>query len=319
MDVAPRPDAVKEFALLTAIEQKATSKQVAALLLECPQDTNNVGASAALQLQQMLTEQGIDLDTAFMQLDADGSGSVTHREFKDGLATLGITLPHAQMKELIATFDEDGDGDIDYDEFVREFTDGSDSLADAWSLQSKLSVVDADIAEEDLNDAFGRLDYDGDGSITHDEFRAGLRRIGVELPIGTVKELIRTFDANDDGMIEWQEFVHEFGTQPHQLQALLLAQGQKTEARGEVLNCIWKQVDADGSGALDKDEVRQVLVLMGRAEDEIDIDAAMAEMDDDRSGEVDFGEFQTWFFNRGVDLAATFAAMVSARAIPTTT
>ena len=174
MDVAPRPDAALEFALLTAIEQKASSKQLAEMLLECPQDTNGVGAGAAQQLQQMLKEQGIDLDTAFMQLDADGSGSVTHREFKDGLAELGITLPHAQMKELIATFDEDGDGDIDYDEFVREFTDGgADSLADAWSLQSKLAVVDADIAEEDLNDAFGKLDYDGDGSITHDEFRAG--------------------------------------------------------------------------------------------------------------------------------------------------
>ena len=137
----------------------------------------------------------------------------------------------------------------------------------------------------------------------------GLRRIGVVLPIGTVKELIRTFDADDDGMIEWKEFVHEFGTKPHQLQALLLAQGQKTEAREEILNRIWKQVDADGSGALDRDEVRQVLVLMGRAEDEIDIDAAMAEMDEDRSGEVDYAEFEKWFFNRGVDLAATFAAM----------
>ena len=43
------------------------------------------------------------------------------------------------------------------------------------------------------------------------------------LPIGTVKELIKTFDADGDGMIEWQEFVHEFGTKPHQLQAMLLA------------------------------------------------------------------------------------------------
>ena len=308
MDIT-RPMAIKEFALLTAIEQKASSAELKGLLLECPQDAEGIGQGAAQQLQTMLRERGIDLDSAFSVLDADGSGSVTHREFKDGLRELGIELPHAQMKELIATFDEDGDGDIDYSEFVREFTDGEDPLVDAWTLQSKLAVVDADIAEEDLNDAFGKLDYDGDGSITHDEFRAGLRRIGVVLPIGTVKELIRTFDADDDGMIEWQEFVHEFGTKPHQLQALLLAQGQKTEAREEILKRIWKQVDVDGSGALDRDEVRQVLILMGRSEDEIDLDAAMEEMDDDRSGEVDYQEFETWFVNRGVDLAATFAAM----------
>eukprot|EP01043_Picozoa_sp_COSAG02_P029571 COSAG02_NODE_1846_length_10682_cov_3.066900_1_plen_3275_part_01 len=309
----PEPEAEVEpsvgFALLTAIEQKASAAELKGMLLSCPQNADGVGQSAAQQLQTMLRERGIDLDSAFAQLDEDGSGAVTYREFKDGLGKLGIELPHAQMKELISTFDEDGDGDIDYSEFVREFTDGEDPLVDAWTLQSKLAVVDADIAEEDLNDAFGKLDYDGDGSITHDEFRAGLRRIGVVLPIGTVKELIRTFDADDDGMIEWKEFVHEFGTKPHQLQALLLAQGQKTEAREEILKRVWKQVDADGSGALDRDEVRQVLILMGRAEDEIDLDAAMAEIDSDRSGEVDYQEFETWFFNRGVDLAATFAAM----------
>ena len=313
----PEPEAEVEplapprdgFAVLEAIEQKARAADLQAMLLSCPQNADGVGHNAAQQLQAMLRERGIDLDAAFGTLDADGSGSVTHREFKDGLRQLGIDLPHAQMKELVATFDEDGDGDIDYSEFVREFTDGEDPLADAWTLQSKLAVVDADIAEEDLNDAFSKLDYDGDGSITHDEFRAGLRRIGVVLPIGTVRELIRAFDADDDGMIEWKEFVHEFGTKPHQLQALLLAQGQKTDAREEILKRIWKQVDADGSGALDRDEVRQVLILMGRAEDEIDLDAAMAEMDCDHSGEVDYKEFETWFFKRGVDLAATFAAM----------
>ena len=308
MDIA-RSSSGSGMELLLAIEQKAETAELAAHLLECPQDADGAGQSAARQLHELLRERGIDLDAAFSSLDADGSGSVTHREFKDGLRDLGIELPHAQMKELLATFDEDGDGEIDYDEFVREFTDDSDPLADAWTLQSKLAVVDSDIAEIELNEAFAKLDYDGDGSITHDEFRAGLRRIGVILPIGTVKELIKTFDADGDGMIEWQEFVHEFGTKPHQLQAMLLAQGQKSDARQEILTRIWKRVDADGSGALDREEVRQVLIQMGRPEEDIDLDAAMEELDADGDGEVDFGEFEAWFFKRGVDLQATFAAM----------
>ena len=133
MDIA-RSSSGSGMELLLAIEQKAETAELAAHLLECPQDADGAGQSAARQLHELLRERGIDLDAAFSSLDADGSGSVTHREFKDGLRDLGIELPHAQMKELLATFDEDGDGEIDYDEFVREFTDDSDPLADAWTL-----------------------------------------------------------------------------------------------------------------------------------------------------------------------------------------
>ena len=48
----------------------------------------------------------------------------------------------------------------------------------------------------------------------------------------------------------------EFGTQPHQLQALLLERTGGGEAREEVLQRIWKRVDADG-GELDPMEVKR--------------------------------------------------------------
>jgi Ca2+-binding EF-hand superfamily protein len=208
--------------LLFAVERKHPPEILSKHLLECPQDASDQQDLAA-QLQQMLQERNVTMEQAFLALDADGSGSVSHKEFREGLRALGIALPHAQMKELLMIFDEDNDGEIDYQEFMREFLSEPESLVESlWGLQSKLTLVDAEFAEQDLTASFAALDWNGDGSITHEEFRAGLRRIGVSLPKGQVDELIRAFDADGDGVIEYCEFVREFGTQPHELQALLL-------------------------------------------------------------------------------------------------
>jgi Ca2+-binding EF-hand superfamily protein len=50
-------------------------------------------------------------------------------------------------------------------------------------------------------------------------------------------------------------------------------------------------VDVDGSGFLDRDEIRVLLENLGKRPTEADIDCAMAELDVDNSGEVDFEEF----------------------------
>ena len=61
------------------------------------------------------------------------------------------------------------------------------------------------------------------------------------------------------------------------------------------LQSVWKRVDADGSGLLDADEVRQVMKDMGKEMDEAQFVATMAEIDVDGSGELDFSEFLGWW------------------------
>ena len=177
-----------------ALEQKAPVSKIVGYLLECPSD-ESTNPGAAQQLQTLLSEKGLDLNAAYGALDADGSGSITHQEFRDGLRGLGIDLPNTQIREIIAVFDEDGDGEIEYREFIREFGAKPEELESTLArLQSKLVAVDADFTAADLTSAFAALDFDGDGSITHDEFRSGLRRIGIQLPVTTVEQLIKAFD-----------------------------------------------------------------------------------------------------------------------------
>ena len=53
---------------------------------------------------------------------------------------------------------------------------------------------------------------------------------------------------------------------------------------------VWQRADTDGTGALDRDEVKEVLLQMGKREAEVDVEAAMKQMDKDSDG--------TWFFKQ---------------------
>eukprot|EP01052_Picozoa_sp_SAG31_P004618 SAG31_NODE_193_length_20735_cov_15.125509_2_plen_5371_part_00 len=271
--------------LLVAIEQKAPVNQLAKCLRECPSDeVTNPGA--AQQLKTLLSERGFDLSAAFAALDADKSGSITHEEFRDGLRTLGIDLPNSQIRELIAVFDEDGDGNIEYREFVREFgAKPEDLLRTLTKLQSKLVAVDADFTEEDLTTAFSALDFDGDGSITHDEFRAGLRRLGIVLPTTTVEQLLKAFDADNDGEINYVEFLREFGTKPHQLHAMLKERGLSDMKQG------FQALDKDGDGSISHEEFREGLQALGVSLPVNQIEQLIKTLDADLDGEIDYDEF----------------------------
>jgi Ca2+-binding EF-hand superfamily protein len=73
------------------------------------------------------------------------------------------------------------------------------------------------------------------------------------------------------------------------------------------LDRVWEKVDTDGNGWLDRDELKAVLLLLGKSEDEIDIAATMAELDEDGNEEVCKEEFAPWYFALGDDALGALA------------
>ena len=71
----------------------------------------------------------------------------------------------------------------------------------------------------------------------------------------------------------------------------------RAEQRQEIQE-VWQKVDLDGSGALDPEEMQQMFAAMGQ--DDIDVEAAMKEIDEDGDGEIDFDEFFEWWCTRSV-------------------
>lgn len=58
---------------------------------------------------------------AFRNYDHDGSACIDYMEFKAICVDLGVTLNKAELKDAMDHLDENGDGTIGEDEFVKWF------------------------------------------------------------------------------------------------------------------------------------------------------------------------------------------------------
>ena len=67
--------------------------------------------------KQMLTEQAIEI--SFKMYDTDNSGTISRDEIYKFVKMSGEHLTEAEIEEMIRESDIDGDGEIDFKEFLR--------------------------------------------------------------------------------------------------------------------------------------------------------------------------------------------------------
>ncbi|TVT99461.1 hypothetical protein EJB05_55130, partial [Eragrostis curvula] len=129
-----------------------------------------------------LSEEEITgLKEMFKNIDKDNSGTITLEELKNGLAKHGTKLSDSEIQQLMDAADADGNGLIDYDEFVT-----------ATVHMNKLD------REEHLYTAF---QY-----ITKEELEQALKEQGL-YDAEEIKDVISDADSNNDGRIDYSEFV----------------------------------------------------------------------------------------------------------------
>lgn len=67
----------------------------------------------------MVKSQGVNgVQRAFLSYDVDGSGSITREELKDWMTRHGRFLTRRQVQMMVDAVDVNGDGEIDYAEFL---------------------------------------------------------------------------------------------------------------------------------------------------------------------------------------------------------
>ncbi|KAF2291950.1 hypothetical protein GH714_042292 [Hevea brasiliensis] len=151
---------------------------------------NNFKKVALRVIAGCLSEEEImGLKEMFKGMDTDNSGTITLEELKHGLATQGTKLSEYEVKQLMEAADADGNGTIDYDEFI--------------TATMHLNRMDR---EEHLYTAFQHFDKDNSGYITTEELEQALRDFGMH-DGRDIKEIISEVDADNDGRINYDEFV----------------------------------------------------------------------------------------------------------------
>ena len=77
-----------------------------------------------LMARQMIdsNQQEEELKQRFAMFDKDGNGTIDREELRDVMQQLGEKLSEEDIEEMIQDADQNGDGLIDYNEFVRYMT-----------------------------------------------------------------------------------------------------------------------------------------------------------------------------------------------------
>jgi len=140
---------------------------------------------------QLTDEQIAEFKEAFSLFDKDGDGCITTKELGTVMRSLGQNPTEAELQDMINEVDADGNGTIDFPEFLN-------------LMARKMKDTDS---EEELKEAFRVFDKDQNGFISAAELRHVMTNLGEKLTDEEVDEMIREADVDGDGQINYEEFV----------------------------------------------------------------------------------------------------------------
>ena len=103
---------------------------------------------------------------------------------------LGQNPSDAELTEMIKSVDDNGDNEIDFEEFL-------------ILMKSRIGERDP---EKELKDAFAVFDSDGSGFIDRSELKKLMANLGQALTDGELDDMMDEVDTNGDGEISFEEF-----------------------------------------------------------------------------------------------------------------
>ncbi|XP_019154468.1 PREDICTED: calcium-dependent protein kinase 10-like isoform X1 [Ipomoea nil] len=131
---------------------------------------------------------------------------------------------------------------------------------------------------EVIREMFTMVDMDGDGKVTYEELKAGLRKVGSKLAEPEIKLLMDVADVDGNGLLDYGEFV------------AVIIHLQRME-NDEHFHRAFLFFDKDGNGYIDLDELREALADESGECDISVLNEIMREVDSDKDGQISYEEF----------------------------
>lgn len=133
-----------------------------------------------------LTEETIkEFREAFALFDLNNDGNISAEELGTFMRKMGQKPKDNEIRKMIAEVDADGNGLIDFSEFVT-------------LLARKMNNSDKDA---EIKEAFDVYDKDRDGKISKNELLTVMRDLGSNLSEADIDRMILEADSNGDGEI----------------------------------------------------------------------------------------------------------------------
>ena len=131
-----------------------------------------------------------EIKEAFDIFDADASGEISISELIGSMKSLGFDTKNPAIYKMIAEMDADGNGVIDFEEF--------------------LDMMTARISEKntraDLERVFKLFDEAREGHITVQALARVARDLGEDISLEELREIVQRADLNGDGKLGFEDF-----------------------------------------------------------------------------------------------------------------
>lgn len=154
-------------------------------------DRNPQSTPGDSRVEEMTPEQISEVQDAFNLFDRERRGYVTSKDVSSVMRQLGMSVTEQELQEMIAEVDTDGNGTMDFPEF----------------LAMMARKIDSDDGEEECKEAFRVFDKEGNGFISGAELRHIMTNIGDKMTDAEVTEMIQKADIDGDEQINYEEFV----------------------------------------------------------------------------------------------------------------
>mmetsp|Transcript_29366 Transcript_29366/g.50307 ORF Transcript_29366/g.50307 Transcript_29366/m.50307 type:complete len:289 (-) Transcript_29366:212-1078(-) len=134
--------------------------------------------------------QMVEVHNAFSRFDRNGDGSIEAKEMLVVMREMGVRNKDDEARALIASVDIDGNGRVEFDEFLA-------------MMARRILTIDGEV---ELEQAFQLFDADNSGYVTADEVRSLMQSSGDPLSDAEVEEMIALADPDANGRITIDEF-----------------------------------------------------------------------------------------------------------------
>uniref|UniRef100_A0A8C5NI27 Calcium binding protein 2 n=1 Tax=Gouania willdenowi TaxID=441366 RepID=A0A8C5NI27_GOUWI len=133
-----------------------------------------------------------ELREAFKEFDYDADGFIHYKDIAECMRTMGYMPTEMEIIEIIQQIKMKWGGHVDFDDFCELM--GPRMLAETAHM----------VGLKELRCAFKQFDSNGDGKISLDELKEGMKNLlGEKLKKGELEEILGDIDLNKDGTIDF--------------------------------------------------------------------------------------------------------------------
>lgn len=307
------PDILKDFTREVLRNQPDNINEFAAKYFDClasgiPADGNAggmAGGSADEMDMSMEEIEGIIHDL-FRKYDQDGSQYLDPNEFKNLMNDLQrrLDFPKDEILRFLAEADMNADGMVEYEEFIPLAIQIITSMYAKKRMHQHAKDVEQaaedllvhGMSREELTDLvaniFEKMDEDASGVLNKQEFVAALTSMELGLTRREINAIMFQVDQDHDGNISYKEFVPFAFDLLHKMTSLRLLESElQDDELGQYVLDLFKAKDADMSGMLRVDEVRDLLHQAMLGLSRMQIYSVISEAEVNHDGKIIYQQF----------------------------